>query len=99
MEMNNHRPEEVTEMETEVIKNVKARNLKPGDRLHNCHGPVEVVLEARFHDDKSGPKQAGGVTVWTAKEGMKNAARRRPGRVLRDSYPADHMVATIIEEG
>ena len=97
MEMNNHRPEEVTEMETEVIKNVKARNLKPGDRLHNCHGPVEVVLEARFHDDKSGPKQAGGVTVWTFAEGSNTVSRRFIDK--RDSYPADHMVATIIEEG
>ena len=87
-------------METEVIKNVKARNLKPGDRLHNCHGPVEVVLEARFHDDKSGPKQAGGVMVWTTAEGVESAAgHKRDCDILRDSYPADHMVATIIEEG
>ena len=77
---------------TEVIKNVKARNLKPGDRIHHCHGlPVDVVMETRFHDDKSGPKQAGGVTVYSTPEGFTE--------VWRDMYPADYMVATIIEEG
>ena len=92
MEMNNHRPEEVTEMETEVIKNVKARNLKPGDWLHNTYGEAEVVLEVHYID---GCGLADTVAVHTT-TAIRNGRSRL---VCRSMFPPDHMVATIIEEG
>jgi hypothetical protein len=70
---------------TEVIKNVKAMNLKTGDRLHNTYGPEEVVMETRW---LSGNCKF--IKVYTMDSSAVCAT---------DTYPADHYVATIIEEG
>ena len=94
MEATANRPEEVTEMKTEVIKNVKARNLKTGDRLHNTHGPDEYVLDVQYLDGRG---CADTVKVYTTATGPN--AKRSQAICATDSYPADHMVATIIEEG